>query len=211
MSKKQWWTAIVAAMDVVTGCRSEGRAGHMRDVTKRSKAIVAVLALAAAGALTAAAPARAIQDSEERPSPRIKGSGWVGYDNPDQKVHFRAQLACSPPPDPDRAIFELSWGENSFSLDRMESAGCTNNLDDRGEPVSSSHQGSGVGTCNDEGGWIIDWKLTDGGQGRSGRDGRGDEVGVVVIGGSEGSEACNLSFDGPLGGGNIKMIVGPEY
>jgi hypothetical protein len=149
-------------------------------------------ALIATGADTAAVAAA--------PGPRMAGAGWVGIGNPEIKVHFKVSLACPTPevelkphpeaPGREGAILELRSAAGAFLLDALEAASCSNNL----------HQGRGVGSCNGEGGFIIDWRITDGALG--GPDTRPDAV-VVDIDGD--GRACALALAGPLGGGNVRM------
>jgi hypothetical protein len=155
------------------------------------------LAIIAAGA--GAAPLSA------SPAPRMAGAGWVGIGNPNDKVHFKVSLPCpgsevgfNPQPDPpgrDAAVLDLRSGADSFRLNAVTAASCSNNL----------HEGRGVGSCNGEGGVIVNWRITDGALG--GPDTRPDAA-VIEIHGD--SRACPLSIAGPLGGGNVKMQAPPE-
>ncbi len=132
------------------------------------------------------------------PVPTMAGAGWVG--NPDIKVHLKVSVPCpapevglNPQPEPPgraAAVLELRSGAASVHLDALEAASCSNNL----------HQGRGVGSCNDEAGFIINWRITDGALG--GPDTRPDSV-VVEIDGA--GRACALALAGPLGGGNVRM------
>ena len=163
-------------------------------VSRRRLLAASALAVAviAAGAGTAAVSAA--------PAPRMTGAGWVGIGNPDTKVHFKVRLACpapevglNPQPEPpgrEAAVLELRSSAGSFQLSALEAASCSNNL----------HQGRGVGSCNGEGGFVINWRITDGALG--GPDTRPDSVVVEIDGGGR---ACALALGGPLGGGNVSM------
>ena len=166
----------------------------MMRVSRRRLLAVPVLAMAvfAAGAATAAVSAS--------PAPGLTGAGWVGIGNPDIKVHFKVRLPCpapevglNPQPEPpgrEGAVLELRSAAGSFQLSALEAASCSNNL----------HQGRGVGSCNGDGGFIINWRITDGALG--GPDTRPDSVMVEIDGDGR---ACALALDGPLGGGNVRM------
>ena len=134
------------------------------------------------------------------PAPGMTGAGWVGIGNPDIKVHFKVRLPCPPsevglnpqpePPGRERAVLELRSAAGTFHLDAVEAVSCSNNL----------HQGRGVGSCNGQGGFIVDWRITDGALG--GPDTRPDSVVVEIDGGGR---TCALGLAGPLGGGNVRM------
>ncbi len=134
----------------------------------------------------------------------MTGAGWVGIGNPDIKVHFKVhfkvRLPCpapevrlNPQPEPpgrEAAVLELRSAAGIFHLSALEAASCSNNL----------HQGRGVGSCNGDGGFIVNWRITDGALG--GPDTRPDSV-VVEIDGD--GRACALALAGSLGGGNVRM------
>lgn len=143
--------------------------------------------------LSALSPAFGIGNPDTRPS--AVGGGWVGVGNPNEKVHIHVGLACPSeagvdPTNPHKPRLELRGRSSTFSLDRMVSAFCQNNL----------HHGSGVGTCNGVGGFIVNWRLTDGGLG--GPDTREDRVEIRI---DDPSETCSVDLAGPLEGGNINI------
>ena len=135
----------------------------------------------------------------------VGGHVDVVIGNPDTRVHLKVSLPCPgteqgfnpqlDPPGREAAILDLRGGGSSFHLTAVEAASCSNNL----------HQGRGVGSCNGEGGFIINWRITDGALG--GPDTRPDSV-VVEIDGD--GRTCPLAVAGPLGGGNLKMTAPPE-
>jgi len=163
--------------------------------------IVAAALVAAVMGLLGPGTAHAIGDAEDR-TPRMVGSDWVAYGA--EAAQVSVDLPCpgedvgfNPQPDPPGRL-NVNWAQSRFQLDAVTTASCTNNL----------HQGSGVGTCGDEGGFVINWSLADNGRSGVGNPDIVPDIVRLEIDGER--QACALVLDGPLQRGNIQFIGDPN-
>ncbi len=161
----------------------------------RNAAVVAV-GLAMLGLFGGFSPAQAIGDAENR-GPKMVRAGWIGVGDPDDRVHVQVHLAClaADPSGGERAGLFVHQGASRFTLTAVEAASCSNNL----------HEGSGTGTCNGVGGFVIDWRLVDGALG--GPHVRPDMAGVEIAGPSG---ECSLAVTGSVDAGNLRMVTARE-
>ena len=166
------------------------------------------IALAAATlAVWGATPSEAIVIVGGKPAEMV-GGGWLDTSD-GGRAHIQVGLPCpgeevgfNPQPDPpghERARLTVSVGGERYQLDEVTGARCTIGDAENREGGPRVHEGSGLASCGGDRGFIIDWRLTDGGIGNPDIA----EVGIR----SPGEEvACqnNLHLGGPLGGGNLQ-------
>jgi hypothetical protein len=181
----------------------------MSDVIKRRLAAVAggLVLAAAALAVWGAARSEAIIIIGGKPAEMV-GGGWVAVGDGSVRPQFQVGLPCpgedvgfNPQPDPpghDRARLTVHIGGERYQLDELTGAACT--IDDVEDREGATHEGSGLASCGGDRGFIIDWRLTDGGLG-------GPDTAEISIRGPGADVACtnNLHIGGPLGGGNLQM------
>lgn len=161
---------------------------------RRNAAVVAA-GLAMLSLFWGFSPAQAIGDVENR-GPKMVGAGWIGVGTPDDKVHVQVHLPClaADPRGGDGAGLFVHQGASRFTLAAVEAASCTNNL----------HEGSGTGTCNGVGGFVINWRLVDGAVG--GPHVRPDMASVEIRGPSA---SCSLAVTDRVEAGNLRMVAAP--
>ncbi len=164
---------------------------------RTSTRIFPAVLMAAVMALWGLGTAHAVGDAEDR-TLRMVGSGQVG--SREAAVQVSVDLPCpgedvgfNPQPDPPGRL-QVSWAQSRFQLDAVTAASCSTNL----------HEGSGIGSCGEVAGFVVNWTLTD--NGRAGI-GNPDIVELEIRGDSQ---ACALSLAGPLQRGNIQFIGNPD-
>jgi len=143
--------------------------------------------------------------------PRVKpiamlGGGWVaGHD--DTQARVQARLPCpgedggfNPQPDPPAGL-AIRVGRDRYVLNEITMSSCA--IGEGAARRGGIHQGSGLANCGGERGYIIDWRLTDGGVDRGNL--RTDTAEVGIDGPGE-TAACtnNLHIGGSVRG-NLVM------
>jgi hypothetical protein len=93
----------------------------------------------------------------------MRGGGWVAR----TRAHVRALLPCpgedggfNPQPDPPAGL-AIRVGRDRYVLDEITTSSCA--IGEGAARRGGIHQGSGLASCGGERGYIIDWRLTDGG------------------------------------------------
>ena len=134
----------------------------------------------------------------------MRGGGWVAG-NDGTRAHVQALLPCpgedggfNPQPDPPAGL-AIRVGRDRYVLDEITTSSCA--IGEGAARRGGIHQGSGLASCGGERGYIIDWRLTDGGVDPSNPNIPTDTAEVGIDGPGE-TAACtnNLHIGGSVRG-----------
>jgi hypothetical protein len=141
------------------------------------------------------------------PVDKMIGGGSIG--DPDLRVTLGMTLPCTTT-DPG-AELEINWfdpqpdppGRESFHLTRIEGPTCNTNSPSPND--GGTHGGKGTGLCKTQTGSTVpanvEWNFMDSALGGP------DTVQFTIL---SLVPACNLTFNGPLDDGNLRMIDNPS-